>query len=65
MLVLNFLCEQHIFLSHASWLQIFRFFQLLFFQEKVNHYEVHAVFLDIEHQLQENILHLFLYYRFL
>ena len=30
----------------------------------VNHYEVHVIFQDIEHQLQENILHHFLHYSF-
>ena len=31
----------------------------------VNHYEVDVIFQDIEHQLQESILHHFLHYSFL
>ena len=30
----------------------------------VSHYEVHALFVGIEHQLQENIPHQFLHYSF-
>ena len=30
----------------------------------VNHYEVHEIFQDIEHQLEKNILHYFLRYSF-
>ena len=40
----------------------FRLFQYSFFQVKMaNHYEVHLIFQDAEHQLQENILHHFLF----
>ena len=31
----------------------------------VNHYEVHVISQDTEHQVQENILHHFLHYKFL
>ena len=31
----------------------------------VNHFEVDVIFQDIEHQLEENIIHYFLYYNFL
>ena len=31
----------------------------------VSHYEVHVIFQDIEHQLLENIFHLFLHDSFL
>ena len=55
-------CVQHILLHHSKLLQAFR----LFFQIKmVNHCGVHVIFQDIEHQLQENILHDFLHYNFL
>ena len=33
--------------------------------ERINHYEIHVFFQDIEHQLQENDLHHFLHYSFL
>ena len=43
----------------------FQIFQVSFFLVKmINDYEVYAVFQDIAHQLQENILHCFLYYGF-
>ena len=43
----------------------FRSFQFSFFLVKIlNHYEVHAIFQDNEHQLQENIIHHFLHYSF-
>ena len=31
----------------------------------VNHYDVHVIYQDIKHQLQENILHDFLNYSYL
>ena len=33
--------------------------------KKTNHYEVHIIFENIEHQLEENIFHHFLHYNFL
>ena len=33
--------------------------------KKTNHYEVHVIFENIEHQLEENIFHHFLHYNFL
>ena len=43
----------------------FRVFQFsLFLVKMLNHYEVHAIFQDNEHQLQENIIHHFLHYSF-
>ena len=43
--------------------QAFRLLQSSFFLVKmVNHYEVHEIFQDIKHQLQENILHHFLHH---
>ena len=54
MVALNSLYEKHIPFYHASWLQVFQLFQFSFFQEeKVNYHEVHAMFQDIEHQLQK------------
>ena len=45
-------------LYHASWLQVFRLFQLSSFLVKmVNHCEINLILQDIEHQLRENILH--------
>ena len=43
----------------------FRVFQFSFFLVKErSHHEVHVILEDIEHQLQENILHHFLHYSF-
>ena len=54
MLVLNFLCEQHIRFYHSIWLQVFQTSQFSFFQaRRVNICEDHATFQDIEHQLKE------------
>ena len=40
-------------------------FKFALFQLKMkNHYEVHVIFQDIEHQVQENILHHFLHNTF-
>ena len=65
MLALNFLCEYYIQISQGNLLYAFGLFQFSFFLVKlVNHYEFHAIFQDIEHQLQENILHHFLHYSF-
>ena len=56
MLVLCFLCEQHIFYD-PSLLQFFQLSRFLFFLVKIlNHYGVHAILLDNKHQLQENTL---------
>ena len=57
-----FLCKWHILFYHAYWIQVFLLFQFSFFQEqRINYSEDHVIFQDIEHQLQENILHHFLY----
>ena len=60
MLALNFLCVQHVNYLQAFWLFQFSSSQI----EMVNNYEVHVIFQDIEHQLQESILHHFSQYRF-
>ena len=63
--VLNFLCVQHIQFYRVNQPQAFQLFQSLFFQAKmVNHCEGYVIFQDVEHQLQQNILHHFLHYRF-
>ena len=56
----------HFFIFFYVYLQAFPLFQLSFFLVKmVNHYDVHVIFQDIEHWLQENILHHFLHYSFM
>ena len=65
MLVLNFLCVKRIQIYHVNQLQTFQIFQSSFFHVKmVNHYGVHLIFQDIEHQIPKNILHHFIYYSF-
>ena len=65
MVVLNFLCVQHI-LYQAGLPQVFQLFQFLFFQiKRVNHCEGYVNFQDVEHQLQENTLYHFDHYNFL
>ena len=53
MLVLNFLCVQNIlFFHYAVRLKVFQPFQFSLFQIKmVDHFEVYAIPVDIEHQL--------------
>ena len=51
MLALNFLRVKIIQFYHINFLQAFRLFQFSFFLVKmINHYEVHLIFQDIEHQ---------------
>ena len=59
MFVLIFLmCIKNIVLYHASLLQVFQHSKFSLFQVKrVSYCEVYRNFRDIEHQLQENILH--------
>ena len=65
MFVLNFLCVHLIQINHINYLQAFPLFQSSSSQLKMgNHYEVHIIFKDFEHQLQGNILHNFLQYSF-
>ena len=58
MLVLGFAHVQHILFCHLSWVQVFELSQFSYFLVKmVNHCEVHVIFHDTEHQLEENILY--------
>ena len=65
MLVLSFLCVKRTQIYHVNQLQSFQLVQSSFFYVKmVNHYGVHLIFQDIEHQIPKNILHHFIYYSF-
>ena len=61
MLVLNFLCAEHILFHLPSWLKVFQLFQFPFFLVKmVNHDDVQEFFSILKLPLQENILHRYL-----
>ena len=50
--------------SYSSYQLVTSFsaFLIFFLAKIVSHYEVHVIFLGIEHQLQENITHRFFHY---
>ena len=64
MVVLNFLCVQHSFLSCKLAANFSAFSVFILSGERVNHSEGHVIFQDIEHPIQENILHDYLHYIF-
>ena len=66
MLVLNFLCVENIlFFHYAIRLKVFQTFHFSLFQVKmVDHSEVYAIPVDIEHQIYEDILYHYLHYSF-
>ena len=63
MLVLNLLCVKHSVLSCKLVTDFSTYSMLILYGKRGKHYELHVIFQDIEHQLQENIFHHSLNYK--